>query len=145
MDDISPEILINPRLRGVHEQYYRAQWFVQNALVASDLATRFRLLITAIYPARAIVELMLEAAEQQELKPFLDPDSKKSRKSFEETLVPVLPYYHLIEKIRICRLSEILGSCPLLVIVEREISCAADVHPGGRSRACSTRQAATPV
>jgi len=44
---------------------------------------------------------MLEAAEQQELKPFLDPDSKKSRKSFEETLVPVLPYYHLIEKIRI--------------------------------------------
>ena len=79
MDDISPEILINPRLRGVHEQYYRAQWFVQNALVASDLATRFRLLITAIYPARAIVELMLEAAEQQELKPFLDPDSKKSQ------------------------------------------------------------------
>jgi len=109
MDDISPEILINPRLRGVHEQYYRAQWFVQNALVASDLATRFRLLITAIYPARAIVELMLEAAEQQELKPFLDPDSKKSRKSFEETLVPVLPYYHLNELLR----SKLRGIKPL--------------------------------
>ncbi len=63
-----------------------------------------------------------ETLDFKELKPFLDPDSKKSRKSFEETLVPVLPYYHLIEKIRICRLSEILGSCPLLVIYHSGIS-----------------------
>jgi hypothetical protein len=37
------------------------------------------------------------------------------------------------------------GSYPLLVIVEREISYTADVHPVGRSHACDKRQAATPV
>ena len=44
-----------------------------------------------------------------------------------------------------CNFTRQAGSCPLLVIVEREIACATDVHPVGRSRACSTRQAATPV
>src|SRR5262249_21554297 len=44
------------------------------------------------------------------------------------------------------RLRAYLGAtCPLLVIVEREILYAADVHPVGRSRACDKRQAATPV
>ena len=44
-----------------------------------------------------------------------------------------------------CGLTSIMGSGPILVIVERGISYAADVHLVGRSRACDKRQAATPV
>lgn len=99
MDESSP--FPSPRIRGVREQHYRAQWFVQNALASQDMTVRFRLLIIAVYPARAIVELMLEAAERQELKRFRNNDAKQSRRDFEETLVQALLHYHLIEKIRI--------------------------------------------
>jgi hypothetical protein len=44
---------------------------------------------------------MLEAAEEQELSSFKNEDSKESRKELEAELIPKLPYYALIEKIRI--------------------------------------------
>jgi hypothetical protein len=52
------------------------------------------MLMLAIYPARAITELMLEAAKKDEI-PGL------TRDTFEEAYLVGLPHYHLIEKIRI--------------------------------------------
>jgi hypothetical protein len=57
------------------------------------------MLILAVYPARAITEIMLEAAEKGELEG--DPDGKQNRKEFEQTYLSGLPHYLLIEKIRI--------------------------------------------
>ena len=90
-----------PRIRGIHEQYYRAQRFLQLSHRCKKARSRFTNLITAVYFARAIVELMLEAAEKQELRPFCNKDIKESRKKFEEKLASTLPHYYLIEKIRI--------------------------------------------
>jgi hypothetical protein len=57
--------------------------------------------MAAIYPARAVVELMLTAAELQFLPSFLDRDIRKSRAMFEKEIRPRLPYYQLVEIIRI--------------------------------------------
>jgi len=64
-------------------------------------ASRFRNLIAAIYPARAIVELMLEALDKKELTSFQNKDAGKNRGEFENLIAPKLPQYYLIEKIRI--------------------------------------------
>jgi len=98
-DDISA--FANPRMQGINEQYRRARRFVQLACRCKKPSTRFANLIAAVYPARAVVELMLEAAEKQELKKFHNKDIKQSRKDFEEVLTPKLPHYYLLEKIRI--------------------------------------------
>src|SRR5690606_34439502 len=60
-----------------------------------------RLQFAALYPARAIVELMLEAAEGQELPEYRNRDVKLARKQFEGKLSPRLTHYGLIERIRI--------------------------------------------
>jgi hypothetical protein len=91
----------NPRLQGIEEQYKRAERFVRLAKRCKKPAFQFRNLIAAVYPARAIIELMLEAAEEQELVSFKNKDAKKSRMEFEAELIPRLPYYSLIENIRI--------------------------------------------
>jgi len=97
-DRFSP---ITPRIQGIYEQYYRARRFLQRANRCKKARSRFTNLIATVYFARAIVELMLEAAEKQELRPFCNKDAKKIRNKFEEELVPTLPHYYLIEKIRI--------------------------------------------
>ena len=91
----------DPRRRGIREQHRRAKCLVRTAQRTKKRSRRFRLLILATYPARATVELMLEAAECQELKAFQTTDRKKSRNDFEDTIAPRLPYYYLLEKIRI--------------------------------------------
>jgi hypothetical protein len=91
----------SPRMLGIYEQYRRAKRFVGLAHRCRKPVAKFTNLIAVVYPARAIVELMLEAAEKQELKPFQNKDAKESRKKFEEELAPKLPYYYLLEKIRI--------------------------------------------
>jgi len=89
-------------MQGIYEQYRRAKRFVQLAHRCKKSISQFTNLIAAVYPARAIVELMLEAAEKQELKPFQNKtNAKESRRKFEEKLSPKLPYYYLLEKIRI--------------------------------------------
>ena len=93
--------LTTPRIQGVYEQFYRARRFLQLAHRCKKARSRFTNLIAAVYFARAIVELMLEAAEKQELIPFRNKDAKESYKKFEEKLAPTLPHYYLIEKIRI--------------------------------------------
>lgn len=93
--------LKNPRMQGIYEQDRRAKRLTQLAHRCKNTTVKFRNLIAAVYPARAIVGLMLEAAEKQELKSFQDKDVKKSRTEFEAKIIPILPYYHLLEKIRI--------------------------------------------
>ena len=91
----------HPRVQGVREQFARAQHFVSLAARCKQEASRFRNLMAAVYPARAVVELLLEAAEQQDLPAFTDANPKESRKQFERRIQPRLPYYDLVEKIRI--------------------------------------------
>ena len=83
----------SPRMEGVYEQFERAKLFLAEARKAPDRLDRFRRLVASIYFSRAIVELMLEAADQQEIK--------KTREELEEILVEKLPRYMLIEKLRI--------------------------------------------
>lgn len=83
----------SPRFRGILEQYERAQLFLKEALDSADRRDRFRRLVAAIYPARAVVELMLTAAKLQFVK--------ISREELETQLVPLLPRYYVIERLRI--------------------------------------------
>jgi hypothetical protein len=85
----------NPRLAGLSEQYRRAKHFLSLARRCKKGDSRFRNAMAAIYPVRAIVELMLEAADKQEVAGFAN------RHEFEPRLILKLPFYHLIEKIRI--------------------------------------------
>lgn len=90
--------MTSPRMRGINEQYYRARRFLQLARLCKKQESKFRYLIAAVYPARAIAELMLVSAEEQELRDF---KNKERRNDFEQWLEPKLPYYSLLEKIRI--------------------------------------------
>jgi len=89
------------RIRGIKEQHDRAVWFLKLCAKARDATAMFRLGFAALYPSRAIVELMLDAAERQELPAYRNKDVKKGRKKFEEELSPRLKHYKLIERIRI--------------------------------------------
>ncbi|MCF7635965.1 MAG: hypothetical protein LLF82_001459 [Dehalococcoides mccartyi] len=93
--------LSSPRLLGIHEQYYRAKRLLQLARRSKKPATQFTNLIAAVYPARSTVELMLEAAEKQELKSLKNKDVKESRKNLEKIIIQNIPFYFLLEKIRI--------------------------------------------
>ena len=82
-------------MQGIYEQYKRAKRFVQLARRCKKTTSRFTNLIAAVYPARAIVELMDEATKKQELRLF------RSGKKFKENIAPKLPYYNLLYRIRI--------------------------------------------
>jgi hypothetical protein len=90
-----------PRLCGVQEHSARSKWFLQLAQDSHDAAAKYRFALAGIYSARAVIEIMLEAAERQELKAYQNADPKQSRKDLEASLVPDLPLYYLIENIRI--------------------------------------------
>lgn len=92
---------LTPRKQGVFEQYRRAKRFMGLARRCRKTSAIFTNLIAAVYPARSIVELMLEAAEKQELRSFQNKDGQEIRRKLEEELISRLPYYHLLEKIRI--------------------------------------------
>ena len=92
---------MSPRMQGIYEHYRRARHFVQLAHRCKNPVSKFTNLITAVYPARAIVELMLEAAEKQELVAFKNKDNKLNRNELEEIISLKSPYYYLLEKIRI--------------------------------------------
>jgi hypothetical protein len=93
--------MLDPRVQGVCEQHARAKWFCALADDAKDTVEQFRLLIAAVYFSRAVVELMLDAAEVQALREFRDNDRKKNRSNCEAQLAPMLSHYLLIERIRI--------------------------------------------
>ena len=85
------------RLRGINEHHHRTCWFLSLALQANEHEVRFRFLITAMYFARGIVELMLNAARAQVLKDCRDKDEQKIRKQYEEQLAP---HCHIITSSR---------------------------------------------
>jgi hypothetical protein len=91
----------SPRLRGIHEHLERVRLLFGLAQENTDEANQFRLIVTAIYSCRAISELMLEAAEKQEVKSLKDPDPKSNRDALEDQIAPKIPFYYLIERIRI--------------------------------------------
>ncbi len=91
----------SPRTKGMWEQYARVRHFLKLARRCKKPETRFRHLIAAIYPARAITELILHSAVSQELTAFKNKNIQQSRKDCETKLAPRLPHYYLIEKIRI--------------------------------------------
>ncbi|AQX74746.1 hypothetical protein B1776_04140 [Dehalococcoides mccartyi] len=91
----------SPRLQGIYEQYYRAKRLLQLARRSKKPHTKFTNLIAAVYPARSIVELILEATEKQELKSPKSNDIKENRKNLELEISQAIPFYHLLEKIRI--------------------------------------------
>lgn len=90
-----------PRLRGIREHLTRAHFFFDLALEQSDETARYRLMLATLYSCRAITELMLEAAEKQEVRGLDGCDAKANRKTFEVQISQVLPYYYLVERIRI--------------------------------------------
>ena len=87
-----PEVLTSPRFAGVREQVGRAQMYLSEALTSSDPTTRFRKLIAAVYPGRAAIEIMREAALQGELT--------VNRDDLDERVGAVLPRHELIQAIR---------------------------------------------
>ncbi len=91
----------SPRLQGVREHLERAQLLFELAQQSSDAKIKYRLMITAVYSCRAITELMLEAAAEQEVKHLKDPDPEKNRKALAVQIKPKIPFYSLIERIRI--------------------------------------------
>ena len=91
----------SPRVRGVREHLQRAQFFLNLMKKEKDLSSAHRFMLAAVYSCRAIADLMLEAAEKQEIKNLNDPDPKKNRAVLESRISTKLPYYDLLERIRI--------------------------------------------
>ena len=83
----------DPRLQGIMEHHERAKLFLREAQGYSDPRERFRRLMASVYFARAIVEIMLEAAKMEVVK--------ITRDDLEKQLISKLPGYMLIEKVRI--------------------------------------------
>lgn len=90
-----------PRLQGIKEHYLRANKYMKLAKRCKNIESRYRNLITAIYPARAIVEIMLESVENEDIESFKSGAPKKDRADFENKISAMLPYYYLVEKLRI--------------------------------------------
>jgi hypothetical protein len=67
--------------------------FFRYAENTRNLVERFRFLMAGVYSARAVVELMLEAADKEQVA--------ATRKDLEDSVRAKLPWYELIEKIRI--------------------------------------------
>ncbi len=91
----------SPRVHGIREHLQRAQFFTDLARQQEDAKSNYRLMLAAVYSCRAIAELMLEAAEKQEVKDSDDPDSKINREAFEDQVPRKLPFYNLLEIVRI--------------------------------------------
>ena len=81
------------RLAGVLEHYNRIRFFFEEARKSSDAVSSFRLMMASVYSARAIVELIFLAADKEQLN--------VTREELKNTLPQKLPWYNLIEKIRI--------------------------------------------
>lgn len=81
------------RLAGVLEQLARARLLLQEAYAVRDYDDAFPKLIAAIYPARAALEIMREAARRGELS--------VSRKEFDRLVDQRVPRWRLIHAVRV--------------------------------------------
>ncbi len=91
----------SPRVRGIREHLQRAQFFIDLARQQKDAKSSYRLKLAAVYSCRAIANLMLEAAEKQEVRGFNDSDPQKNRKALVDQISRKLPFYTLLEYVRI--------------------------------------------
>jgi D-serine dehydratase len=85
--------LTDPIISGIKEHLLRIKHFAKNAKRAKKQESKFRNLIAAIYPSRAIAELMFECSD----KKLIDQSRDDLKKWFEEEI----SFFLLIEKIRI--------------------------------------------
>ena len=90
----------SPRLAGVKEHFTRALLYRR---LAKDLPREdaYRLEIAAIYSCRALADIMITAAEKQEVRGFQNANEKQSKTDFEAHIAPRLTYYELVARIRI--------------------------------------------
>jgi hypothetical protein len=96
-----PQVLLaSPRFRGIQEHLSRATFLLDIARTSDAIAT-YRLQLAAIYSCRAVVELLLEAADKQEVRNPSEPTAHWTRKELEDYMLPKLPFYSLVERIRI--------------------------------------------
>jgi len=82
-------------MQGIYEHYRRARHFLQLAHRCKNPVSKFTNLIAAVYPSRAIAELIIEAVKKEEIPHF------RKREEIERVIIPKLPYYKLIHRIRI--------------------------------------------
>lgn len=83
----------DPLVAGVREHFDRVRFFTKLAAKCCDPTGRFRLLLAGVYSARGVMELMFEAADKEELN--------RSRDDLKTHFTENIPWYDLIEKIRI--------------------------------------------
>ncbi|HUW32017.1 MAG TPA: hypothetical protein VM223_10425 [Planctomycetota bacterium] len=83
----------DPRIAGMREHLTRVQMFLDLAHRSANPEERFRLLIAGVYFARAIAELMFEATDSKQVT--------STRDELKTKLPSKLPWFNLIEKIRI--------------------------------------------
>ena len=83
----------DPRVAGVRIHYQRVKFFHELADGCTDTANTFRLLLAGLYSARAVVELILEASDKEQIE--------EKREDVKVRLSSHIPWYNLIEKIRI--------------------------------------------
>lgn len=92
--------LASPRFQGMLEHLSRATFLLEIARTCDAIAT-YRLQLAAVYSCRAVVELLLEAADKQEVRNPSEPTAYWTRKELEDYMLPKLPFYSLVERIRI--------------------------------------------
>jgi hypothetical protein len=85
----------------MQEHLSRARLLIETARAAQDADATYRLQLAAVYSCRAVVELMFEAAEKQEIRKLSEVNAYWSRKELEDYVAPKLPFYALVERIRI--------------------------------------------
>jgi len=83
----------DPRVAGLREHHERMELLLELAKATKDAVAKFRLMMAAVYSARAIVELHYEAADKEQLS--------STRDDLKRTLASRLPWFNLIERIRI--------------------------------------------
>ena len=91
----------NQFILGIEEHISRINLLHKLSIENSNKIDSYRLLLLSIYSCRAIVELILEAAEKGEIRKEIFPNSDNIRASLEIWIKERIKYYDLIEKIRI--------------------------------------------
>jgi hypothetical protein len=89
------------RINGIKDHLNRALWFTRNAQRADDARAKHWLFMAAVHSARAIYEIMLEAALKDEVVDFRNVPTKERQSAFREKYAPQFPRFFLIERLRI--------------------------------------------
>ena len=89
-DEIQIPVTLHP---GIREHFIRAVLFNNLGAKAADPANRFRAMMAAVYSCQAMAELMLDRAGRGELT--------VERGALKDILAQCLPFFNLIERIRI--------------------------------------------